>query len=281
MCRVICVTDECKYSLVRLVPIYFTSGMTRKRLVGAGLLALGATGLLSMPSEASAQTLIGPGTTVETFNMIGTDLPANWSVRTGASASALGTEVGYSGPTVNWSNTGGSFKNVASALSLASGATTTAQSDSTDRALGVRQTGSFGDPGAAFVFNISTLDVRVSDLRFSAQMLSVQTRSTTWSFEYGLGVTPSAFVNIGTYFDLGSFGATTVIASPFGTALDNRASVWLRVVALGDTMGTGTRDTFAIDDFSITAISMIPELGAFALLGGAVALGLAIPRRRR
>lgn len=264
------------------MPFSFFSGVRRERLVRAGLWTWGAAVLLAAPSGLSAQTVIGAGTTVESFDAIGTGLPTNWSVRTGASASALGTAGAFTTTAATWIGTTGNFRNVASALNVGVTSTdsTALQNGYANRALGVRQGGSFGDAGAEFAFQVSTLGVSVSDIRFSAQILDVEDRSTTWSLQYGLGASPTAFTTIGTFSDPAVFGATPVIASAFGDALNNQASIWLRVVALTPSTGSGSRDTFAIDDFSITATA-VPEPGAFALLGGAAALGLALSLRRR
>jgi len=85
-------------------------------------------------------------------------------------------------------------------------------------------------------------------------MLSVQTRSTTWTIQYGIGASPTSFTTLGsTYSDPASFGTTT---RSFTTGdlvgINNQTSVWFRVVALTASSGTGSRDTFGIDNFSLT-----------------------------
>jgi hypothetical protein len=108
-------------------------------------------------------------------------------------------------------------------------------------------------------------------------MLSVQDRSTVWSVQYGIGASPSSFTTLATFSDPGIFGSTTLTipGATLGAALDNQAQAWFRVVALAASTGSGSRDSFAIDNFAITAV---PEpttalLGAFGILG--------ILRRRR
>jgi hypothetical protein len=95
---------------------------------------------------------------VETFDGIGSGLPSGWTVNTGATASSLGTPVSFSTASIPWGNTSGAFKNFASANNAGFNASTpdATQNSAPDRALGIRQTGSFGDPGAAFTYQRNT-----------------------------------------------------------------------------------------------------------------------------
>lgn len=236
-------------------------------------------------SPARAQTTITASGYSQDFDSLGAGLPANWTVRTGATGSSLGTDVSgasFAMAATSWATTTGNFRNVASALNSGAGSTdsTGTQGGYTNRALGVRQTASFGDSGAAFTFNLSTTGVALTGLQFSAQILSSQANSTTWTLQYGLGTSPTAFTTIGTFSDPGAFGATSIVASGLGTALNNQSSAWLRVVALTATSAGGTRDTFAIDNFQITATA-IPEPSTCAvILGGAALAGLMLRRRK-
>ncbi len=216
----------------------------------------------------------------QTFDGIGTALPSGWTVRTGATATSLGTSGAFTTAAATWADTGGSFKNVASSDGLTSTATTAAQNASTDRALGVRQSGTFGDPGASFAFNINTTTATISAISLKAQMLSVQTRSTTWTIDYGIGAVPTSFTTIGTYVDPGTFGSTTLSfgVGDFGTALNNQTSVWIRVTALTASTGSGNRDTFGIDDFTITAV---PEPHEYGIAFAGMLIALIVTRRRR
>lgn len=110
--------------------------------------------ILLYATTASAQVTLVASPYQQNFNALTADgLPAGWSIRSGATASALGTSPAFSAGVLNWSNTGGNFKNVASATGLTTTSTATDQNNSTNRALAVRQTGSFGDPGAALFFS--------------------------------------------------------------------------------------------------------------------------------
>ena len=51
---------------------------------------------------------------VQNFNTIASGLPLGITVRTGATVSALGTEVAFATSHSSWNNTGGGFKNFAS-----------------------------------------------------------------------------------------------------------------------------------------------------------------------
>jgi hypothetical protein len=54
--------------------------------------------------------------------------------------------------------------------------------------------------------------------------------------------------------------------------LDNSSNAYFRIVALSSSSGSGSRDTIAIDNFSITAVPEPHEyaLGIAALLGGII-----------
>lgn len=217
----------------------------------------------------------------QSFDSIGSGLPAGWSVNTGASDSSLGvagaTYTATPGTSTSWGNISGAFKNVASA-GLGSGAAVADQTAAADRALGVRQTGTFGDPGAAFTLELeNTAGLNGFSLSIDMQMLSVQGRSTTWSVQYGLGTAPTSFTTLGTYSDPGVFGSATVTYDSTALSGINNQSgeVWFRVVALSAATGADNRDTFAIDDFSL---SYVPEpttwaLIAFGTMFGAAQLG--------
>ncbi len=221
----------------------------------------------------------------ENFDSIGGGLSSGWAVNTGASISSVGTAQSFTTTANTWGDAGGSFKNLASSDGLTSGSTTTAQGNSTDRALGIRQTEAFGDLGAAFELNIqNTTGLNNFSLSVSLQMLSVQTRSTTWTVDYRLGDSGN-FTSLGTYADPGTFGSTTFTANSTDLNSWNNQSqdIWFRVVALSASSGSGSRDTFGIDDFSLT-YSAVPEPAASGAIAGAGLLALCslrIWRQRR
>ncbi|MGI4867181.1 MAG: choice-of-anchor J domain-containing protein [Janthinobacterium lividum] len=225
-----------------------------KRFLFLGL----ASGLTLAAATAQAQTPVTLGTSpyVENFNGIGTALPAGFGVYAAATATTLGTAAAPTFAATAWNNTGGGFKNFASANSVAAGSATTVQNAATDRALGVRQTGSLGDPGAAFVFEAANTTGK-SDFSLSFKLQSLDETSpriTTWQVSYGLGATPTSYINIGPTATTGdlSFSNNTVTVS-FNQLLDNQTGpVWIRIAALNASGNSGNRPTSAIDDFSLS-----------------------------
>ncbi|ANI88241.1 hypothetical protein A9P82_02330 [Arachidicoccus ginsenosidimutans] len=205
---------------------------------------------------------------VENFDGIASGLPAGFSVNTGSSATSIGTAV-TTITKATWATTSGQFTNYASA-SLGASATTTEQGNATDRALGVRQTGSFGDAGAAFVFQISnTLGKTSFSLTFDLQSLDANSpRTTAWQVQYGLGSNPTSFTDAstitGTLTTGGSTFSNNTITADFGNALDNQSGVvTIRIVTLNKSTGSGNRPSTAIDNFSLSWIgedSNVPQL---------------------
>ncbi|WP_228374038.1 endonuclease/exonuclease/phosphatase family protein [Chloracidobacterium thermophilum] len=194
----------------------------------------------------------------ENFNGIGSGLPPGWTVRTDATAASLGTPVSFSTTPIDWGNVSGAFKNFASANNAGFNASTpdATQNSAPDRALGIRQTGTFGDPGAAFTYQRNTTGETITAVSFNAQMLSVQPRSTTWTLQYGVGANPTSFVTLATYTDPGTWGNTniSVTLSPTQSAeVSNQPSVFFRIVALSASSGSGNRDSFGIDNFTLTS----------------------------
>ncbi|WP_303311693.1 choice-of-anchor J domain-containing protein [Hymenobacter sp. BT730] len=217
----------------------------------------GYAAVLLSTGSAFAQASLGASPYTETFDGIGSGLPTGFSVRTGASATAPGAPVATFGTAkVLWNNTSGAFKNFASADGLTQAATAAEQDASTDRALGLRQTGSVGDPGGAFVFQIENTTGKTNfKLSFKLQSLDVaSTRTATWTVDYGIGATPTAFTTVGSTATTG--GATfsnNTVTIDFENKLDNQTGpVWIRIVALTATTGSSNRPSSAIDDFSLT-----------------------------
>lgn len=219
-----------------------------------------------LPRNGWAQgiTLPASGTYTETFDNISAGLPAGWTVRTGATTSPpnLGTEAPLATAPAAWNEVAAGFKNVASADGLAQTANASEQAVSTDRALGVRQADTFGDPGAAFMLQIAnTIGVSNLNLKFKIQSLDVSaSRTTTWRVEYGLGQTPLIYFQVGASFTTG--GSTfSNVEIPLGlpNLSSNSGPVRIRIVANSPSSGSGERPTTAIDDVTLT-YSTTPDL---------------------
>jgi endonuclease/exonuclease/phosphatase family metal-dependent hydrolase len=214
-------------------------------------LCLGATSF----AQTTGVTLSGTQY-LQNFDNIGTALPAGWGIKTGAiSNTVLGADAALTTAPTLWNVTSGRFNNFASAEIGASGD----QNAATNRALGIRQTGTVGDPGAAFVVKLAnTTGFTALNLSFKLQSLDVtSTRTTLWLVEYGIGETPTSFTSVSsipTTLPTGNslFSNQTVTAS-LGSALDNVSSpVWIRIRTNVASTGTGNRPSTAIDDFILT-----------------------------
>lgn len=244
-------------------------------------LSLGWAGLLALASlSAQAQATLGTSPYVENFDGLANGLPTGFSVYTSTStASTTSTSLGTpptaaqliltpNASTTLWTSSGAGFKNYASATGLHSKATSAVQLAATNRALGVRQTSSFGDitanttagtpanPGTAFVFQAANTTGKTDfALSFKLQSLdSTSARTTTWQVDYGLGATPTTFTPVGTGAITGAsqFSNNTITVN-FSTALDNQSGpVYIRIAALAATTGSGNRASSAIDDFTLT-----------------------------
>jgi len=202
-------------------------------------------------------TLNGPNY-IQDFNAISNGLPAGWSVRLNATTNGLGTNVVFPTASKTWGDTGGEFGNCASTVANSGtnfngSESTTIQPGCTNRALAIRQTGSFGDPGAAFTLQIANTIGR-SNLMFRVDLdlLRTNSNSTTWTIQYGIGDSPSVFVTLGDFSDPGVFGATTRSYNLGADASGSSSNVWIRIAALSAATGSGTRDTFGIDNFSLS-----------------------------
>ena len=237
--------------------------------------------MLLVNSTTYGVIVLPDGGYTQDFNSIGAGLPAGITVRTGATASILGTVQTFNQSMSTWGTTTGAFANFASSTGLASSATTAQQNGSVDRAVGLRQTGAFGDPGASYTFQFQdTLGYEDFAMSFSAELLSNQPRSSTWTVQYGLGATPT-FTTLGTFIP-SAYGSTTY-SYDLPTSLDDQSlALWIRVIALSASTGSGNRDTFGVDDFSLnySTIVAVPEPSPAlfaALLAGA--FGLMVARR--
>lgn len=202
--------------------------------------------------------------TIDFDNIATAGLPAGVYVKQEASSLDLGFEGtvfngNFNSPTA-WNQTSLGFKNFASATGLTATASATTQNASTNRALGVRQTGtagSGGDPGAAFVFRLANTTGKSNlQMEFKLQSLdgtSAIARTTTWRVDYGIGLSPAAFTTVPTSpatltTTFGVFSNTTVTVN-FGSLLNNVSEpVWIRIVALSPSTGSGNRASTGVDD---------------------------------
>ncbi|MGG9971586.1 DUF5689 domain-containing protein [Ferruginibacter sp. SUN002] len=194
------------------------------------------------------------------FDAIGTGLPSGVSVRTASTATALGATGTYqpSNATGIWTKTASAFKNFASASNAGFTATTDSatQADATNRALGLRQV-SATDKEVAFVFQLDNTTGKTNfAIEFLLQSLDPSVgRTVTWSVDYGIGDAPTTFTPITTSGTMttGPVFTNNTITGSFGTALDNKASkIWIRIVALGASTGSGNRPSSAVDNFKLT-----------------------------
>jgi len=95
--------------------------------------------------------------------------------------------------------------------------------------------------------------------------------------QYGFGKDPNAFTTVGDPFSGPATFGSEALAFNFGNALnDIDTNVWIRIVTLSPTTGSGNRDSFAIDNFSLT---YVPEPTSLAILG--LGAAMLIARRRK
>lgn len=226
-----------------------------------------------MTTVSMAQLTLTSSPYTQDFNGIENGLPTGWTVRTGATATSLGTAPTFVTTKTGWGSSSGQFSNLASANPPATSSdNTTTQNNNTDRAPGVRQSGNFGDPGAAFVLQLdNTLGLTNFELDFKLMSVGVAGRTTIWKVDYGFGSDPSSFTEATTMPSSletsGTWGSTNVHVN-FGSALDNQSgSVWVRIVTKDASTGTGARPHTAIDDFSLSFSSggSTPQLNVGAL----------------
>lgn len=242
--------------------------MIRNEILKTGnLMLMSAFFVFTLSASVFGQVTLNTSPYTESFDNIGSGLPSGYTVRTGATSTSLGTPTAFTTAQTTWSDTTGNFRNIASADGLTSSSSQTQQNSSTDRAIGLRQSGSFGDPGAAVVLQLSsTAGIESLVLTFKFQTLNDNTRTTTFTVDYGIGSSPTTFTAVSTVVS-GGFGTQTITAN-FGSALNNQTNpVFIRIAALSDSTGSGNRDTVGIDDLSITFTS---PSAANATIGGRV-----------
>ncbi|GAA4325142.1 DUF5689 domain-containing protein [Flaviaesturariibacter amylovorans] len=203
------------------------------------------------------------------FNNIGNGmLPAGVSVRLGARGDTVGASANFNSTTNTslWKTFTAGFKNYASATGLNMGTDSATQVAATNRALGVRQTGTLttgGDPGAAFVFLIANTTGK-NNLKMDFQLQSLDTasnvnRTTTWVVDYALGDNPTTFTAVpaanitGTLTTGNRVFSNNAISVTFPAAVSNQnQKVWVRIATLAPSTGSQNRGTAAIDDVKFT-----------------------------
>jgi len=220
------------------------------------------SGCGTIPSSTDSGISLISSPVTFNFNTISKGLPAGVNVYTGASSVLLGTATAFIANATKWSITTGGFYNFASTTGLTSSSKEADQIAATNRAMGVRQIGttssSFNgsDPGAAFVFQINnTTGKSTLTLDFLLQSLDVSssvTRTTTWTVDYAIGARPTKFLPIvatGSLTTGNTAFSSNVIRVNFGSILNNQPEkIWIRIITLTATSGSGSRPSTAIDD---------------------------------
>lgn len=218
----------------------------------------------SPPPPTTGAITLTTSPVVINFDNIGSGLPTGVYAKQESTSTALGNDATiYGGSLASktaWNQTSLGVKNFASATGLTATSDQTAQDAATNRALGFRQTGTAntgGDPGFAFAFKIANTTGKSNlKLEFLLQSLDAPAtagRTTTWTVEYGIGDNPTSFTAVSTTPATlttvnGTFASTAVTVN-FPAALNNNAGpIWIRIVALNPTTGSGSRASSAIDD---------------------------------
>ena len=215
--------------------------------------------MILMGMTVNAQITLTGSSYTQDFDGIGTGFPVGWKVKLHATATSLGTDTVLTTTKTKWTNTTKGAYNYASADGLTSTSDSAAQMSSTDRALGFRQTSTVGEPGIAFTMQIAnTTDMNSFNLAFKLQSLDASSpRIATWKVQYATGTTPTTFTDLtttpATLTTGGSTFTNTDVTINFGALLDNQSGpVWIRVLTLTATTGSGNRPTSAIDDVNLT-----------------------------
>ncbi len=231
-----------------------------------------------------AQVTLTNSPYVENFDGIGNGLPAGFFVRTGSTASAVGTDTTYTNTPTSWNNTTAGFFNCASATGLIPTSNPNQQALSTNRALSVRQTASYGNPGATFVFKLANTTNK-TNFQLNFKMVSLDSASqavTAWRVDYGIGANPTSFVQLTTSPALIRTGSVstnplsgyqfiTNVTANFGNSLDNKSDiVWIRIWAplsttLTSASGNGIPTMSGIDDWNLSWTSPNPPLNVVDL----------------
>ncbi len=232
---------------------------------------------------ANAQLTLSGTSYTQNFDGIGSGLPTGWSVYSGAGANYIGNITSLNTSTTMYPSVlrpdtsciagvvVGGFKNYPSAnVSSAGDDYCAGLLNYTNRALGVRQVSPTNashpnlDSGAAFVLQLAnTTDAKNFNLSFKLQSMdSSSSRTVTWLVDYGIGSTPSTFIpattTTGTWTTGGHTFSNNTVTVDFGTALDHSTSpVYIRIVTLVYSSGSGNRPSTGIDDYALTWTSTV------------------------
>ena len=81
-------------------------------------------------------------------------------------------------------------------------------------------------------------------------------RTTSWQVDYAIGDNPTSFTAVATSpstITTGPVFTNTPVTVNFGSTLDNQNyKVWIRIVTLSASSGSGSRASTAIDDASFS-----------------------------
>ncbi|TCZ70562.1 DUF5689 domain-containing protein [Flaviaesturariibacter aridisoli] len=200
-------------------------------------------------------TLTGTSPLTIDFNGLGSALPNGVRLGMSQTTSATDTNDVLVTTATPWATSTANFRNIASATGASQGADDATQSGYTNRALGIRQTSSVGDPGAGVVFILAnTTGKTLTQMTFQLQSLDAGSgRTTTWAVEYAVGdAVPTSYTALaptGTLTTGGAAYSNNLVTVPLPAALSNQAQkVWIRIYAKSGTSGSGNRATSGIDD---------------------------------
>ena len=214
--------------------------------------------LWQLSASGQSELLLPVGTNYQqNFDELSNGLPPGWSVYQSATSGSVGVPVAFSSSIVSWANLTGGFRNVASATGLSSTATAIQQAAHPNRALGWRLTNSFGDPGASIVFKISNTLFRES-LSFSVDHLLLDPQGREYSVVVQYSVDEGqVWQTLGSFTlpmnaDSRDWGSTSSLYSLGADANNQSTPVWIRFAVLSASSGSGSRDVYAIDNFSLS-----------------------------
>jgi len=226
---------------------------------------------------ANAQVTLTGTSYTQNFDGIGTSLPTGWTVQSGSSATSLGAAATWytstefpsflgSDTTCNSFVLSGGFKNFPSADVSSPGDDycATPPPSYTNRAIGVRQVSPTNathpnlDSGAAFVLEVANT-TGFTNFKLNYQLQSLDTSSprvTKWKVDYSIG-TPTNFIPVTTTTGIFTTGGNTFSNNhdsvSFGSALDNISQpIWIRIVTLDYSSGSGNRASTAVDDYKLS-----------------------------